>query len=69
MRTRRTKITIVHIEAKTDWQYSRLVISNFSFDEKKEVVINIQNPHDLARIRRELTKIETRWREELDSLR
>lgn len=68
MRTRRTKLRLSWVEARTGWRDSKLVFTDVSGNERKQAVINIDAPYELKEIRSQLDKIEDAWRKALDSL-
>lgn len=63
-RTRRLKVGIANVKVDPSWGDATLTITQYGPD-RREVIISIKNPWDLAYLRVKLTEIETYWRKTL----
>src|SRR5271157_6663331 len=66
-RTRRTKIDLGCVEAKTAWSDSKLVFVDYDEGgDRKEVILNIRYPYEITYLRNELNKIVKYWKDKVN---
>ena len=70
MKTRRLKLNIGSVEARTGWTSSKLVFTQYPRlgESRREAVIDIERPSDVEEIRRALSKIVADWKRQMEGV-